>query len=97
MEKIPNGKYTKELREEAVKLVTVKGHFIEDAAQRKVLKFSELLMLLESIHLNNYITLITNRFERDYASTNPIIHFKFLTISHIFSFKHISRNNKTSL
>lgn len=32
MEKIPNGKYTKEFREEAVKLVTLKGYSVDDAA-----------------------------------------------------------------
>ena len=34
MERIPYGKYTKEFREEAVKLITVKGHSIDDAARR---------------------------------------------------------------
>jgi transposase len=34
MPKIPYGKYTKEFREEAVKLVTVHGHSIDDAALR---------------------------------------------------------------
>jgi transposase len=34
MAKIPYGKYTKEFREEAVKLVTVHGHSIDDAALR---------------------------------------------------------------
>ena len=34
MQKIPNGKYTKEFREEAVKLVTAKGQSIDEAAKR---------------------------------------------------------------
>ncbi len=42
MQKIPYGKYTKEFREEAVKLVTVKGHSIDDATQRLSLPKSTL-------------------------------------------------------
>jgi transposase len=34
MPKIPYGKYTKEFREEAVKLVMAHGHSIDDAALR---------------------------------------------------------------
>ena len=33
MERIPIGKYTKEFREEAVKLVTIKGHSIDDTVE----------------------------------------------------------------
>lgn len=42
MQKIPNGKYTKEFREEAVKLVTAKGHSIDEAAKRLSLPKSTL-------------------------------------------------------
>ena len=31
MKRIPNGKYTKEFREETVKLVTIQGHSIDEA------------------------------------------------------------------
>lgn len=48
MEKIPNGKYTKEFRKEAVKLVTVKGHSIDDAAKRLSLSKSTLANWIKS-------------------------------------------------
>ncbi|MDP2843581.1 MAG: transposase [Acetobacterium sp.] len=34
MERIPNGRYTKEFREEAVKLVTEDGLSVQEAARR---------------------------------------------------------------
>jgi transposase len=48
MERIPNGKYTKEFSEEAVKLVTIKGHTIDDAAKRLSLPKSTLAKWIRS-------------------------------------------------
>jgi transposase-like protein len=48
MEKRPNGKYTKEFREEAVKLVTAKGRSIDDAAKRLSLPKSTLANWIKS-------------------------------------------------
>jgi transposase len=48
MEKIPHGKYTKEFREEAVKLITAKGHSIDDAAKRLSLHKSTLANWIKS-------------------------------------------------
>lgn len=48
MQRIPNGKYTKEFREEAVKLITVKGHSVDDAARRLSLPKSTLANWVKS-------------------------------------------------
>ena len=48
MQRIPNGKYTKEFREEAVKLITVKGHSVDDAAKRLSLPKSTLANWVKS-------------------------------------------------
>jgi transposase len=50
MQRIPNGKYTKEFREEAVKLITVKGHSVDDAAKRLSLPKSTLANWLKSFN-----------------------------------------------
>jgi transposase len=48
MQRIPNGKYTKEFREEAVKLITIKGHSVDDAAKRLSLPKSTLANWVKS-------------------------------------------------
>jgi transposase len=48
MEKIPHGKFTKKIREESVKLVTVKVHSIDEAAKRISLSKSTLVNWIKS-------------------------------------------------
>lgn len=48
MQRIPNGKYTKEFREEAVKLITAKGHSVDEIAKRLSLPKSTLANWVKS-------------------------------------------------
>ena len=54
MQRIPNGKYTNEFREEAVKLITVKGHSVDDASKRLSLPKSTLANWLKSFKAGKF-------------------------------------------